>query len=833
MSSSIFTLLIISFVCVSGQVIRCPQNFTIFEGKKLSINSVSNVRAMGIWMRPMGIQHNYKWKYVLDARPGLNQGWIAYASESPDIGSDWDVSKFHVFHNGEHISSGSLPSYGTFNDKWIFLYVETKTEIANFNDSPLNILGFGQESYSAALESVTIYNRALTSNEIFNIGKGYVSSHDTSIFGDNNAVEEYYSADDDWQRSTFPDCTLYFSNGFVGSVKTKKFSDDNYITNTTYPCQLCKPGTFYSIENGTCQNCPLGTYTDEYNSIQCKACPSGTYGVIESVAECKACSLGKYQPMEASIECRAAYPGTYVSQKGQSHYELCPTGTFSSRWNSTSEKTCLKCGMGDYGVHVGATKCELCNAGSFNNGNSTTACVPCPSGYYSIDGARTCFPCPAGTYSKSGWSTCDPCAPNTYTNTTASTECHPCPKNYATQLSGATSCDSCIIIEYPYTYETLYVNTWPNFPTSTTNEVGNGCISTLSLQDCFDECSSLQTCKEVLYISDIHVCCLKSLSNPAWGIVAKANGMYYRKIFKTVQNLHFSLKSSPVLISMRNGGFEQDDVNNVNWRPTSKELGWNVDWSTARLIKNGYHQMNSYGGKIALEGNFYMGLKHHPDVNKLAEMNQSHTSPYGEYNLSMYLTSRPGYACNKLRVKIIDLTSNLLVINQRISFTNANFQWHYITYNLFYPKNITDIYVKTINFTPHYYEFYIITANNVPMLWLPQLIEGHTYNFHVLNNHDISNHPFRLIVMGVNYELSSQNDKFTVKIPNNTPYLSYRCTVHSDMEGKLSTVSSQVYNGDEHEEMTLINVVLSNDCSLNVDTTVFIDAVRLDYLPFI
>ncbi|CAL6286842.1 unnamed protein product [Bathycoccus prasinos] len=57
----------------------------------------------------------------------------------------------------------------------------------------------------------------------------------------------------------------------------------------------CSPGSFMNT-NGECEECPIGTYTDERGSTTCKRCQPGQFNPFPEAQGCMACPDGYFQP---------------------------------------------------------------------------------------------------------------------------------------------------------------------------------------------------------------------------------------------------------------------------------------------------------------------------------------------------------------------------------------------------------------------------------------------------------------------------------------------------------------------------------------------------------
>ena len=133
----------------------------------------------------------------------------------------------------------------------------------------------------------------------------------------------------------------------------------------------CLPGE-YQNENGDCQVCEPGTFSDG-NASQCDACPAGTFAQgqtdcsdigMPDVFDCGASSCTECPPgyfsSSYSSDCLACEPGAY-SEGNASQCDFCPDNLFSN-----GQIDCNDLGLPDI-MECGGTECVDCNGQPWGN----------------------------------------------------------------------------------------------------------------------------------------------------------------------------------------------------------------------------------------------------------------------------------------------------------------------------------------------------------------------------------------------------------------------------------------------------------------------------------
>lgn len=230
-------------------------------------------------------------------------------------------------------------------------------------------------------------------------------------------------------------------------------ADGNYVNSETGNCETCKAGggcingKFTECRGNTfqpytgrsqCILCPKGRSSYGYGGTTCVACKQGTWiNVLSNTIEskkCQSCGAGYINEGEGNSFCVKCPKNYYCVQSRYSKEEdineslasfkySCPPGSYTAEMASQSISDCLKCPDGK--INTGCTEdCPVgfycnntynaddtvkqniykCPEGTFNDKLGSTnisACLPCPTGLYSMPGSSVCknlSECPDGYY---------------------------------------------------------------------------------------------------------------------------------------------------------------------------------------------------------------------------------------------------------------------------------------------------------------------------------------------------------------------------------------------------------------------------------------------------
>jgi hypothetical protein len=142
-----------------------------FNGSSTYIKtpSISNFRTISMWIKTSKTG-TYSWKYILDARPGMGNGWYAIVNGGSSIGNGWVVQ----YING---ASTSVSSLNVPLNTWCNLviisnaaYTSTINFMGRYSTGPTTL-----EYIDGLVGGIMIYNKALSAAEVlqnYNATKG-------------------------------------------------------------------------------------------------------------------------------------------------------------------------------------------------------------------------------------------------------------------------------------------------------------------------------------------------------------------------------------------------------------------------------------------------------------------------------------------------------------------------------------------------------------------------------------------------------------------------------------------------------------------------------------
>ena len=321
----------------------------------------------------------------------------------------------------------------------------------------------------------------------------------------------------DEQKRTCKECPQHTYQDGVGEHQCKNCSNGEMTLglgakNASDCMAPCQAGQRFSMANGTCVKCPVGSYQEQDNHLdtKCTLCGSekttarnGTKNSAECIAPCQAgqrfskfngtcveCPVGSYQDQSnhLDVKCKLCRSGKTTAGKGANDASDCIAPCQAGERFSKSNGTCVECPVGSYqdqSNHLDA-KCKLCESGKttadegakdasecilacapgkfaeegkrcrdcargyFQDKPDQASCNKCPDGKTTREGGQTSdsacgYFCPAGTFLDAK-KNCSACPAGTYQDATehSAEECSRCVSG-ATSAAGATNATACYI----------------------------------------------------------------------------------------------------------------------------------------------------------------------------------------------------------------------------------------------------------------------------------------------------------------------------------------------------------------------------------------------------
>jgi hypothetical protein len=121
----------------------------------LQLPNLENVRGISMWVNIPDGQSD--WRYLLDAREGLSNGWVADGASDGSFGSGWE--KMYVNGVGNTCKWDNIPK-----GEWVNLYFETKED--SFDDQ-INFMSRynNTEFLEGTISDIRLYNRSITATQ--------------------------------------------------------------------------------------------------------------------------------------------------------------------------------------------------------------------------------------------------------------------------------------------------------------------------------------------------------------------------------------------------------------------------------------------------------------------------------------------------------------------------------------------------------------------------------------------------------------------------------------------------------------------------------------------
>lgn len=155
----------------------------------------------------------------------------------------------------------------------------------------------------------------------------------------------------------------------------------------------CNAGGY--IFNGTCIDCPIGSFSSESGVFSCTPCPAGNTSTIAGATSCEACPAGTFKASAGAGSCEKCSAGRAASERGSTTCELCPAGSIAP--NSGSAE-CGLCEVGTYSNTTGALGCTRCpeHSTTAQSGASSVDLCRCNIGYQQTSAAGEPLMCVSG-----------------------------------------------------------------------------------------------------------------------------------------------------------------------------------------------------------------------------------------------------------------------------------------------------------------------------------------------------------------------------------------------------------------------------------------------------
>jgi len=100
-----------------------------------------------------------------------------------------------------------------------------------------------------------------------------------------------------------------------------------------------------------CARCPVGKYSNKYNSVTCSTCEFGRYQDQLGKVDCIDCPSGKYQDQRVQSACKLCHAGRYIASRRQDQMcRQCPEGKYQS---TEGHEACNSCSPGKFGASGG------------------------------------------------------------------------------------------------------------------------------------------------------------------------------------------------------------------------------------------------------------------------------------------------------------------------------------------------------------------------------------------------------------------------------------------------------------------------------------------------
>ena len=249
------------------------------------------------------------------------------------------------------------------------------------------------------------------------------------------------------ERNIQPEiCSITSFTDFEGAIQCSDCPRGQYSDPSRQVCAACEAGFFASLDDGSCKECPMGTYAPYSGSSECQTCDSGYVNAERTICEpgCPAGHIRKREERPMTVEQDEG--GTLITYSIYISCEPCPKGFYQTG------TICKECGVQTYNPFESQTECQFCEGRVFDE---ATQCFDenssCPAGHF--NNGFDCEECPLGTFFPipGNQPECLPANPGFYCPNTGMVEelsCPAgfyCPENYVSEPFACPAGFFCVI----------------------------------------------------------------------------------------------------------------------------------------------------------------------------------------------------------------------------------------------------------------------------------------------------------------------------------------------------------------------------------------------------
>eukprot|EP00727_Mastigamoeba_balamuthi_P013701 m51a1_g8954 putative serine threonine kinase (1680) ;mRNA; r:1026291-1032121 len=324
--------------------------------------------------------------------------------------------------------------------------------------------------YSGLLDDVRLYDRALTSGEIYYVFKEWCGPGHFVVAGNASDCDTMAcpagTTDHDADSSTA--CALcspgyYMPAGSVGACRQCPFATTDNDSDASTPCVACGPGHYFTAPatHGTCDTyaCAPGTQdTDNDVATPCVPCGPAHYSPLGAHGACATtlCPAGTTDnDSDAATPCVPCGAGHYVPQGSTGSCALYACAVNATDDDTDAGTPCVACGPGHFLLPLSNGTCQshVCARGTTDDDSDVaTPCVSCvPGSGVGTEGASG--PC-SGYVCRAGWTdddntsatACVQCGNGTHTGTGSVGPCssHTCAAGWTdSDWDASTACVAC------------------------------------------------------------------------------------------------------------------------------------------------------------------------------------------------------------------------------------------------------------------------------------------------------------------------------------------------------------------------------------------------------